>query len=156
VPHRMHTRRWRAHTRIARSERDGMRAHFRHTLTPRVPACALAEAMSLAQLARKQFSKAGASTSGPSPLTMAAPGGSLAPQARVGLGALARARPSDTPHVATPVVKKAGVDGLLLEQASQPEPLRSVQIGSTATRDQKGSPSSKRRASGCPATARSA
>ena len=118
-----------------------MRAHFLHTLTPRVRVCALAEAMSLAQLARKQFSMAGA-PAGPSPMTMAAPTGSLAPPARTGIAALARAAYAGGPPAVTPVVKKETrvAFSLSLDEASRPEPSRAVQTGSTMTSEVKPAP----------------
>jgi hypothetical protein len=97
--------------------------------------------MSIAQLARKQFSMAGAHV-GPPPMTTAAPTGSLAPQARVGIAALARAAYAGGPPAFTPVIKKESKVSfsLSLEEVARPAPERGVQTGSTMTREVKPPP----------------
>lgn len=90
-------------------------------------------------------------------MTMAAPTGSLAPPARTGIAALARAAYAGGPPAVTPVVKKETrvVFSLSLDEASRPEPSRAVQTGSTMTREVNQPRSSRSRASGSQATARS-
>ena len=75
-------------------------------------------------------------------MTMAAPTGSLAPPARTGIAALARAAYAGGPPAVTPVVKKETrvVFSLSLDEASRPEPSRAVQTGSTMTREVKPAP----------------